>query len=310
MNGANQGSRNSKSKTAPPAAFAWFGVLFVYLIGMLYAVGSGAMQRITAHAELPLVLITTLALSVMLVLQTVVIVRRRRFIAAQGFLVFLIPLLFAVIGIDYMPARGELSGLGGSGRPAFGGATDLGNGMAALRRADDSAAQSGPQARGSTENYDRSDRIADRDREATASPDQWFGSAEEATVPETGTIEIETGNYYDLYNQIYDDMHALQGRMVSVAGFVHREATFSDGEFLVGRMLMWCCTADAALLGFMTRTTDRASPENDAWITVTGTVEPRSFENPHTGETYEVPYLIAESVEATERPDFEYVFPF
>jgi len=288
------------------AAFAWFAILLLYLAGLLYVVGSGAAQRILATGELPLVLSGTLALFLVIALQIIVILRGRRFPAGHGFLVFLVPLLFAGIGIEYTPSRGAFGGgeFGGVSEPAPSqGSSVPGSLQAEGGEAQDDRAPSGPAG---------ADRVEDRSPGASAapSPEQWFGSADAAELPESGAIVIESKNYYDLYNRIYDEMHALEGREVSVEGFVHRESGFSEDEFLIGRMLMWCCSADAALLGFMTRANGQALPEDDAWVTITGTVRPREFVNPHTGEEYEIPYLDLSSIEPGERPQFEYVFPF
>lgn len=287
------------SAAPTPAAFGWFLVLLVYLGGILYAVATGVAGRITAAEELPVVLAAAVALCMVVVLQMIVILRGRPFVAGEGFLVFLIPLLFAGLGVEYRPARSYTSA-------GAAGAAELN----LNREITPEPEPASPDAAGIPDGFERADRIEDRSPAAPAGPDAWFGSAEKASVPERGVIEIDAANYYDLYNQIYDEMHALEGRTVTVDGFVHREASFSENEFLIGRMLMWCCAADAALLGFMTRVENHAVPGEDTWVSVTGTLTPRSFTNPHTGERYEVPYLSIESVSPAERPQFEYVFPF
>ncbi len=320
--------------TPHPAAFGWFAILLVYLSGILYAIASGAAERITAAAELPIVLSAALALFLILVLQIVVIIRRGPFSANQGFLVFLIPPLFAVLGFDYMPSRGHGGGIVmreqvespelGLRSPRDGGwdggwdrGWDMGPPVASSEGGSTGLNGTGSEGRdtadsrlGTSNELAGADRIEERSPSAPASPEAWFGSAVKAPIPETGTIELDARSYYDLYNQIYDDMHALEGRTIMVDGFVHFDTSFAENELLVGRMLMWCCAADAVLLGFMSRLNGQALPSEDAWVTVTGSIELREFTNPHTGEKYEIPYVQVESISPTERPQFEYVFPF
>lgn len=70
---------------------------------------------------------------------------------------------------------------------------------------------------------------------------------------------------------IYDSGHSLKDRTVRMTGFV----THGDGDtWYITRLLVTCCAADATTSKVEIRGSD-AFPAADAWVTVTGTWQPK-----------------------------------
>jgi uncharacterized repeat protein (TIGR03943 family) len=75
--------------------------------------------------------------------------------------------------------------------------------------------------------------------------------------------------FWGLYNRVYDEKPV--GLEIRVSGFAYREKGFPKGSFLVARNLMWCCSADMALVGFLVYPQPgQAIPKEGEWVRVTG----------------------------------------
>ena len=61
------------------------------------------------------------------------------------------------------------------------------------------------------------------------------------------------------------------GNRVRMTGFVFRENDWPEGNFVLGRLAIWCCAADASLVG-MWISVDDPGPRNGEWLEVEGTV--------------------------------------
>jgi uncharacterized repeat protein (TIGR03943 family) len=87
---------------------------------------------------------------------------------------------------------------------------------------------------------------------------------------------------------------SLAGVSVQLTGFVSKR---SAGGFELARYQIACCAADASAVIVRVVGIDGAAPRQDAWVTVTGTVQPAG------GET---PRLNALSVVAVAAPEDPY----
>ena len=144
---------------------------------------------------------------------------------------------------------------------------------------------------------------------ATAAP-HTPSAAAAALIPAAGTIVLNETNYYAVYNAIYDNPQKYAGRRVTVSGFAYRDApNLGTGEFVTARELMWCCAADASIIGFITRMPPGTLPLRDDWVSVSGTLSVTSFRGPNTDSTSSVPLLTVDLLQHMESPDFSYVYP-
>jgi putative membrane protein len=93
------------------------------------------------------------------------------------------------------------------------------------------------------------------------------------------------------------------GQPADVIGFVYRDIRFAEAsQFMVGRLTMVCCTADALAIGVIIETTDALTWPQDSWVRVRGQIQVRQFDGQPT------PMLIAESIEPTDMPARPYLF--
>ena len=99
------------------------------------------------------------------------------------------------------------------------------------------------------------------------------------------------------------DYQTLNGEPADVIGFVYREATFAEGQFMVARYSISCCVADASAIGIPVTWADTASLEQGQWVRVHGSFRVVSFRDD------ELPVLQAETVEPVDQPAHPYLYP-
>ncbi len=100
-----------------------------------------------------------------------------------------------------------------------------------------------------------------------------------------------------------DDPGAYLGQSANVIGFVYHDPRLKEGQFLVSRFALVCCTADAFALGMVVDWPQSSTLPNDQWIKVKGPVQTTDLNN------QKMPLIQATSVEAVQQPDQPYLFP-
>ncbi|NLP45836.1 MAG: TIGR03943 family protein [Epulopiscium sp.] len=118
------------------------------------------------------------------------------------------------------------------------------------------------------------------------------------------TIIMDNDNYVRWIQEIYENIEKYNAKKIQVSGFVFKEEQFEDNEFVSARMMMVCCAADMQPIGFLCRYDKAAELKVDTWIRVYGTITKGEF----NGNV--IPVIEADKVENTEKPEFDYVYPF
>jgi uncharacterized repeat protein (TIGR03943 family) len=129
-----------------------------------------------------------------------------------------------------------------------------------------------------------------------------------------GSIVFDDDSYWGLYNRLYDDPRAAAGKRVTIQGFVSRSAAFGKGAphglILVSRKLMWCCSADMALIGLPAEGPAAYSLPEGAWIEATGTLEAADLDLQGRGERKTVPLIRLSAIRVVERSASTTIFPY
>lgn len=99
---------------------------------------------------------------------------------------------------------------------------------------------------------------------------------------------------------------ALEGRMVTLYGFVYRDDSFEDDMVLVSRLMISCCAADASVVGFHVHVYPGIDLQTDEWIRVTGTMKTKSML--YYGAPYDFPVLTNGIILPCGAPAAEYVY--
>ena len=116
---------------------------------------------------------------------------------------------------------------------------------------------------------------------------------------------MDSDNFYDCINEVYNRLEQYEGTAVEVIGFVLRDSeSFADNEFVPARLMMVCCTADMQPIGLLCRYDGASALPSGSWVKVRGTIEKTKFEGGI------IPCIFAESVTVVMEPDRPYIYPY
>ncbi len=100
-----------------------------------------------------------------------------------------------------------------------------------------------------------------------------------------------------------DDISSFNGKEANVVGFVYREGTYADNQFMVARFTVSCCVADASAIGLPVMSDKASDFPADTWVSVKGTLKVDKF----NGDNW--PILQATSIEKIDQPEHPYLYP-
>ena len=120
---------------------------------------------------------------------------------------------------------------------------------------------------------------------------------------ETKTITIGDEDYYTWIYELSSFYETYIGYTVVMKGFVYRAPDMDEKcGFALVRLSMWCCSADLSPLGFLVDCNGDLDLQDGDWVVVRGIL----------GVTEDGGSLLlkAQSIEAAEKPQEEYVYPY
>lgn len=133
-------------------------------------------------------------------------------------------------------------------------------------------------------------------------------------IPITYTeIPIENGILYgttsetnDLFMQTVIDLDIrtddILGQSIALEGFVFKDDYFEDNQFVIGRLWITCCAADASIAGLMCVSDIASEIEVDSWVRVEGRVNMGEVYYPYTDSMMQI-YMI-------ENPEIYVIEPY
>ena len=145
---------------------------------------------------------------------------------------------------------------------------------------------------------------------AAASGSRSDAAAVQQLLAVSDPIAIDSSDFTHRTNLIWDAPQAFAGRRIRVKGFVYRRDDWPADTFVVARMSIWCCAADAAVVGFVARVPEPGSaPVSGQWIEVEAELRTRERFEAGVVRMENIPELTRVTWQATSVPAQEYVFP-
>lgn len=119
-----------------------------------------------------------------------------------------------------------------------------------------------------------------------------------------GNIKINEENYIDALSEIYSDIEKYKGKNIEIDGFVFRNDSMKQNQFLVARNVITCCIADAGLFGYLLESDNLDNIPDNTWILVKGKLRKIEFHGDY------VPGIEVkkEGISFPMRPKNEYIF--
>jgi putative membrane protein len=100
------------------------------------------------------------------------------------------------------------------------------------------------------------------------------------------------------------DASTYDGQEADVIGFVYRDTSFGQDQFMVARFTISCCVADAVPIGLPVVWDKSADFPTDTWVRVRGNFQTGAFRDQSSQ-----PVLHAVSVETVPQPEHPYLYP-
>jgi putative membrane protein len=100
-----------------------------------------------------------------------------------------------------------------------------------------------------------------------------------------------------------DDPAEFTGQTADVIGFVYHDPRLPEDQFLVGRLAVTCCVADAFAIGMVVAGPEAPAMVENTWVHVSGTVDVTEV----AGRT--LPLIRTERITPTDPPAQPYLFP-
>ncbi len=105
---------------------------------------------------------------------------------------------------------------------------------------------------------------------------------------------------------LMESAETLNGRTVTLYGFVYRDESFEEDTVLISRLMITCCAADASIVGFHVQVYPGIDLQLNDWVRVTGTVKTKSML--YYGTPYDFPVLTNGIILPCSAPAAEYVY--
>lgn len=132
-------------------------------------------------------------------------------------------------------------------------------------------------------------------------------------MPAISASSLEVPYYVSDFASTLVDMYLspenYDGRTIQVTGFLYREDGFEPNTFVVARMLLNCCAADAQVAGIKCEWDQMDTLDFDKWYLIEGKVKlVKQYSELIQGEETLTVISVTKAVEVTE-PDNPYIYP-
>jgi len=132
--------------------------------------------------------------------------------------------------------------------------------------------------------------------------------ADLSRTPESEEFKIDKENFYSASEQIFSSPESYINRKIRITGFVHKSRKLKDKRYIVARLVMYCCAADAGITGVIFNSEKTGgSFKKDEWIELYGHIELQIAGSGGTSD--KAPVLVVESYKRIPAESSPYVYP-
>lgn len=124
----------------------------------------------------------------------------------------------------------------------------------------------------------------------------------EKETAEIRNIVINDSNYIETLIDMSDNLDSYVGSEVSINGFIYRDDTMSSNQFVIGRLAITCCAADAQLFGYLCKYDDWNKLKDNEWFNIKAKIETTVMDG------MKLPYFNVQEVNMIDKPKDEYIY--
>ncbi|MCR3760622.1 TIGR03943 family putative permease subunit [Clostridium felsineum] len=124
---------------------------------------------------------------------------------------------------------------------------------------------------------------------------------------QANSIKLNDENFSDMTSEIENNINKYKGKDIEISGFIFKDSSFPKNHFVIARMLIVCCAADAEVVGLTCNTTFNKLKAND-WVTIKGTINSmNNFDKENTSQPI-IPVINVKSVHSIQKPSNPYIY--
>jgi putative membrane protein len=127
-------------------------------------------------------------------------------------------------------------------------------------------------------------------------------------IVEGEIIDMTSGNFINFYENIYGKPYEYVGRTINMKGFIYKQNGLNKDEFILSRILVSCCTADAQLVGLLCDYSKGEVLTEGTWVNIEGTLEQHEYKDAKSGEINVIPIIKVNKIEQVEVENNEYIY--
>lgn len=132
--------------------------------------------------------------------------------------------------------------------------------------------------------------------------------SEPTTLPVAPLPEVIDDGFVKMVTATQNDLAGHIGKTIELQGFVYMQDSFKPNEFVVSRLAITCCAADAAVIGILSRYDGEMAIRPDQWVSVKGVISETLIKDEESGFEFKMPLLLIETLEEIEPFDNPYVY--
>ena len=126
--------------------------------------------------------------------------------------------------------------------------------------------------------------------------------------PDDSVLEINDAQYPETYAKIRTNPQLYKGKKIAVKGFVYKSSDYGKNNFLLARIYMYCCAADAEVVGYLSSWDKVNDLKSGEWLKATGIIDYKTRYEPLIKAKLTAPYLKIIKVEHIKQPEPQYVY--
>jgi putative membrane protein len=117
------------------------------------------------------------------------------------------------------------------------------------------------------------------------------------------TIQIKPQIFLESLTSIELFLDDFIAKKIEISGFIYRDHSMTDTQFVVTRFALQCCSADATPYGVMIENAHAKGYAEDTWVKITGTIQTTNY----MGQ--KIMKVDATQIDKIQAPHSPYVYP-
>lgn len=133
-------------------------------------------------------------------------------------------------------------------------------------------------------------------------------SLESLAPIEDRIINMTNDNFINIYEAIYGNPYNYVGRDINIKGFIYKQKGINKDQFIISRVLVSCCAADAQLTGILCNYSEEKVFNEGTWVNIEGTLGEGEYKDTKSGEVSVIPIINVNKIEKADSQDNEYIY--